>query len=233
LMEARDFLEEGLRRSNADLEGFCHSVVHDLRTHIRSIIAKCRIVQEDYADGLPAVTSAYLGTLIQSALHLGKFVDDLLAFAKLGWEDVQRRDVDVSAMAERLADEIGHVRRHGVAHINVQPGVHADADPTMLEVVLRNLIENSCKFSDKDVTVNVGMAVVSGESVFHVRDDGIGFDMEFAEGLFEPFRRLHSTDAYKGSGIGLANVKRIVERHGGHVWAEGEKGKGANFHFTL
>ena len=229
----RQRLQAELRRSNSDLESFCNSVAHDLRTPIRAIIAKCRIVQEDYTQGLPHETSAYLDTLVKSSVRLGRLVDDLLEFARLGRGNLKRQDVDMSAMATRIAEEVGPGCVHGTARINIQADVHADADPSMLEFVLRNLLENSCKFSETDVNVNVGMAVVNGESVFHVQDDGIGFDMAYAEALFEPFHRLHADDAYTGTGIGLANVKRIVERHGGHVWAESETGKGASFLFTL
>lgn len=233
LEEGQRAFEERLERSNRELQGFCHSVAHDLRSPIRAIVSKCRIVQEDYAPSLPPEAREHLDTLVENGMRLGRLVDDLLAFARLGEGEISREEIDVSALALRLIEEIAPHCHGGHAHFEVQNDVRAHADPTMVEFVLRNLIENSCKYSGRGVQVRFGARDVGGETVYHVRDNGIGFDEQDVDRMFEPFQRLHREDVYQGTGIGLANVRRIVERHDGRVWAEGEPDKGATFYFTL
>jgi PAS domain S-box-containing protein len=230
----RDALERTLISLNNELTGFCHSVAHDLKSPIRAIISKSRIMQETYADSLPQAANDDFDAIVAHGRRLADFVDDLLDYANLGQADVRRENIDVTAMARRLAAEIAPTFHGGDVHIESEDGLRARADPTMLEFVLRNLFENSCKYSLPGVHVHFGMTAANdGEEVFRVQDDGIGFEMEQAARLFEPFHRLHGQRAYVGSGIGLANVKRIVERHGGRVWAESEPGKGSTFYFTL
>jgi len=229
----RDNLDERLRRAHRELEGFCDSISHDLRGPIRAIATRSRIIREDFGGEVAGETKEHLEAMERNCKRLSQIVDDLLSFARLGQSRVVRKDVDVSAMADRLALEIQPHCHEGAACIEVQEGVRASADPTLLEVVLRNLLENACKYSGRDVKIQVGMADSGTSSVYFVQDDGIGFDMQYAEKIFQPFERLHGVSAYEGTGIGLASVRRIVERHGGEVWGESEPGKGATFFFTL
>lgn len=233
LEEQQRAFEERLERSNQELTGFCYSVAHDLRSPIRAIVSKCRIVQEDFAPELPLPARESLNSLVEDGMRLGRFVDDLLSFARLGQGDLKREEVDVSDISRRLAAEIAPHCHDGTAQIEIQDDMMADADPTMLEFVLRNLVENACKYSSPGVRIQIGLQDQNGEPVFYVRDNGIGFDVKYLDRMFEPFQRLHRSDEYKGTGIGLANVRRIIERHGGHVWAESEPGKGSTFFFTL
>jgi PAS domain S-box-containing protein len=232
-ISARKLLEDKLAGANLQLEGFCSSVAHDLHTPIRTIVSMGTMIKQDFAPNLPDEARDYLDTMIKSSRRLSRLVDDLLDFARLGQGELKRQDVDASAMVRELVAEIAPLCQGGTGHIEVQDGIHANADSSMLEFVLRNLIENACKYSRLDVKVRFGMDMVDGKSVYRIHDDGIGFEMRFADKIFEPFQRLHGTEKYAGSGIGLANVRRIVERHGGKVWAESELGKGSTFFFTL
>ena len=233
LEDEREELSLRLKAANVELEGFCQSIAHDLRTPIRAIILRCEFMLDEYKGSLPQGAEAHVDALMRSGVRIGQIVDDLLAFTKLGMDEVVRQDVDASAMARRLWADIVPHRHGGLAQIDVQDGVHAYGDRSMIELVLSNLIENACKYSKADVHIRFGMEVVGGEEVYRVKDDGIGFDMEYADRIFEPFQRLHGVSAYSGTGIGLANVKRIVERHGGRIWADSVPGHGATFSFTL
>lgn len=232
LERERTAFEERLVRSNRELEGFCHSVAHDLRAPIRAIVSRSRFVQEDYADELPQTGRGELESLAQAGLHLSRLVEDLLAFAQLGQGDIERDDVDLSEMTRRIANEILPQCHAGNAHVKIEEGVRALADPSLLELVVRNLIENACKYSNEGVRIEFAAEHRDGEPVYVVRDNGIGFEKADAERVFEPFTRLRN-EAIPGTGIGLANVRRIVERHGGRVWAESEPGQGTTFSFTL
>jgi PAS domain S-box-containing protein len=233
LGKQRDAFREELRLSNLELESFCYFLAHDLHSPIRAIIAHCRIVQEDFSSALPPEARAHLETLVRNGLRLGMLVDDLLKFARLGHGELKRSDIDVSAMVQQLAKDLVPQCHCGNGSIEVQDGVRANADQSLLELVLYNLIENACKYSEPGVTIRFGKDIVEKQPIYHVQDTGIGFEMQYAQKLFEPFQRLHGNAAYKGTGIGLANVKRIVERHGGTVWAESVLGKGSTFFFTL
>jgi PAS domain S-box-containing protein len=231
--EQRRLFEKELRRSNEELEGFSQSVAHDLRTPIRAIVTRCKIMVDDFTPVLPKDVLSSLELLEQRSLKLMRVVDDLLQFSRLGHGSIKRHMVDVSALASRVAAEVVPQSHHRSASFEIQAGMVAEAEPEMLELLLRNLIENSYKYSKPDVHVKVLMDLVKGQQVFEVRDDGVGFDIQHAESIFEPFIRLHREDAVSGTGLGLANVKRIVLRHHGNVWAKSETGKGASFFFTL
>jgi PAS domain S-box-containing protein len=222
-----------LQQANQELETFCYSIAHDLRGPIRGIIGKCRIAQEDYASHLPAEAHDHLDSLCDTSKRLSDLVDDLLEFARLGQHHVKRQDIDVTAVARRVAEEITPYCHSGSAKLVVEEGMQAHADPQLVEFVLHNLLENACKYSTRHVNVHVGSSNIAGDTVFYVKDDGIGFDMDYYDKLFKPFERLHRDPKTDGTGIGLANVKRIVTRHGGRVWATGSPGDGATFFFTL
>ncbi len=231
--DERDDLDERLKRSHLELEGFCHSIAHDLRGPIRSIVARSRLVHDEFSKEVPTGVRTHMDAMSRSAVRLADLVDDLLGFARLGQGEINRQEIDFSAMVLRLASEICPHHHGGKARVKVQANLSAHADKSMLELVLRNLLENSCKYSRPGVNIRVGMDDSSGETVFYIQDDGIGFDMQYVAKIFEPFQRLHGISAYEGTGIGLANVTRIIQRHGGRIWAEAELDKGATFYFTL
>jgi two-component system, OmpR family, sensor kinase len=220
-----------LLAANEQLQGFSYSVAHDLRQNIRTITATGRMALED----LPHADSearAAMEEMVRAGNMLARLVDDLLEFAKLERQAPELEEIDLSAMAMSIAQEVCSRYAHGAGTaIEVQPGMRALGDPTLIRIVLDNLIDNACKYS---AGVSEPRIVIGArDGAFFVADNGAGFDMAFSNKLFRPFERLHRDISIKGTGIGLANVKRIVEKHGGSVWAEGEPGKGATFYFTL
>jgi PAS domain S-box-containing protein len=215
-----------LEAANAEMEGFTYTVAHDLRSPLRAIVATARILLEEAGEGVAPEFRGLLMRQAENAKRLAQLIDDLLSYSRLSKQVVERKPVDVTELAEGVAEAVREERGNPVV---VQPGMRAKADPSLLRLVLFNLIDNASKFSPKGTSVKVGQE----NSTFFVRDEGVGFDMVHAHKLFEPFERLVRQDEFAGTGIGLANVKRIVERHGGTVWAESSPGKGATFWFTL
>ena len=222
-----------LMESNKELEAFAYTVAHDLRSPLRSINAFTRIVLEEGGPALEPEHRGYLGRVLRGTLRMGQLIDGLLALARLRRDDVRREPVDLTDMARRIAADLQLAESGRRAEIRVADGLRAEGDPRLLEVVLRNLVENAWKFSrDREMAViEVGRAPDGG--AFFVRDNGAGFAPADAERLFSPFTRLHDGARFEGTGIGLATVRRIVERHGGRAWAEGTPDRGATVHFTL
>lgn len=218
---------EELARANRDLDEFAHSVAHDLRSPLRTIVATSRGLLEDLEDRLRDEERSALDRQSRAALRLSRIVDDLLGFAKLARAEPCRTAFDLTGLARRIGEDVAS-RRPG-CQILVAEGLRAEGDPSLIGYALTNLIDNACKFSP-----NGGQVTVGEESgVFFVRDQGVGFDMAYAGRLFTAFERLVGQSQFEGTGIGLANVKRIVEKHGGRVWAESAPGQGATFFFTL
>jgi PAS domain S-box-containing protein len=221
-----------LLATNEQLQGFTYSVAHDLRQQIRGINANASILLLDLKDGLGPESRRILERLVGSSKQLGALVDDLLTYARLGKQAPTRQSLDLSALAEEVATVVIERGVCGAGtQFRIEPGLTASGDASMLRLVLENLLDNACKYSAEREAplVEVGR---DGEAFF-VRDNGIGFEMRFASKLFQPFERLHVEGRYSGTGIGLANVRRIVEKHGGRVWAESEVDEGATFYFTL
>ncbi|CAN5487177.1 hypothetical protein BH11ARM2_BH11ARM2_08010 [soil metagenome] len=212
-----------LQAAVKEAEGFNYSISHDLRAPIRAIASTSSILLEDLGPTLSAEDRNLLERQLFNAKRLGTLIDELLRLSRYARVEVKRQPLDMTEMALSVAEEIG-----GDCHVEVQEGMTAEGDPGLVRTVLRNLIGNACKFSSEgDVWVG------QEGKAFFVRDEGIGFDMVYAPKLFLPFERLVSEAEFPGTGIGLANVKRIVERHGGKVWAEAEPRRGATFSFTL
>lgn len=221
-----------LAASNAELEAFSYSISHDLRAPLRAIDGFTRVLVEEHADELSPEAQRYLRLVQDGATRMGELVDGLLRFSRLGRQELERIRVDAAAIARAaLAD----VRGAGAALVAIGELGPVDADPRLLRQVFANLIGNALKFTAgrPDARVEVGTVECLGQRAFFVRDEGVGFDMRYADRLFEVFQRLHRAEDYEGTGIGLALVRRIVERHGGRVWAEATEGKGATFFFTI
>ena len=221
-----------LRLANEQLEAFSYSVSHDLRAPLRAIdgYANLVLLQPDVV--LPGPAGERLHKVSASARQMARLIDALLAFSRLARQAVQRRRVDVGALAAACAEELRGEHTAAV-QIGALPAAHAD--PELLRQVLANLIGNALKYSARAAAprVEVGALAQAGETVYFVRDNGVGFDMQHAGKLFGVFQRLHADEGYEGTGVGLAIVQRIVQRHGGRVWVEAEPGKGATFYFTL
>jgi PAS domain S-box-containing protein len=221
----------GLRQSNEDLERFSYSVSHDLRSPLRSIVASARILKEEQAARLPPDAINLLDRQANAALRMAQLIDDLLEFSRLGRSEVARQNVDVSQVARTVVQELG-VDPHK-SEIEIESNLRANADPRFVAVVLQNLIENALKYGKPDERAHVRVGFDQAKGAFYVRDNGNGFDPVYHERIFEPFERLQPDDKIEGTGIGLANVRQSIQRHGGRVWAESAVGEGATFYFTL
>ena len=238
-------LAEALDRSNKELEAFSYSISHDLRAPFRHIAGFAELLQKRAQanpggpGAPPAVdetSTRYINTIAESAKYAGALVDSLLSFTQIGRAPLQQEEVDLGALVSRARAEMEAEAAGGRVEWDVGDLPVVRGDPTMLQTAVRNLLNNAVKYSrGRDpAKVAVGWRPgEAGEAVVSVRDNGVGFDMRYAPKLFGVFQRLHRQDEFPGTGIGLANVKRIVERHGGRVWAEGEVGQGATFYFTL
>jgi signal transduction histidine kinase len=223
-----------LEAVNQELDAFSFSVAHDLRSPLRSIDGFSRAVLEDCADQLDDHGKKYLGHVRKSAQQMTRLIDDLLLLSRVTRSELCRQRVDLSALARSIAARLELTGDRRVELV-VQDGLVAQGDATLLGVVLANLIGNAWKFTARRpvARIEVGAQASGPPLVYFVRDDGAGFDMAYAKKLFGVFQRLHSVQEFEGTGIGLATVQRVVRRHGGRVWAEGEVDKGATFYFTL
>jgi light-regulated signal transduction histidine kinase (bacteriophytochrome) len=221
--------------ANRELEAFSYSVAHDLRAPLRGVDGFSQALLEDYADKLDDEGQQYLRHLRQSAQQMGRLIDDLLALSRVTRGELVREPVDLSALAQDVIRQLQKAERDRRVEVVVEAGISAEGDARLLRIALENLLGNAWKFTAKSAAprIEVGMASGDGDRTYFVRDNGAGFDMAYASKLFGVFQRLHSTDEFEGTGIGLATVQRIINRHGGRIWATGEVGRGATFSFTL
>jgi two-component system, NtrC family, sensor kinase len=235
LAETRAALVEELEQKNNELEAFSYSVSHDLRAPLRSIDGFSKALLEDHAAQLDARGQDYLRRVRRATQRMGELIDDLLQLSRVGRADLRLRRVDLSSLARTVAAEIRRATPDRQAQFLIPDGVVADVDRGLLQVVFDNLLGNAWKFTAPaaQAIIEFGVEERDGVSRYFVRDNGVGFDMAYASKLFAPFQRLHSEIEFSGTGIGLATVRRIVERHGGRVWAEGAIDKGATVFWTL
>ncbi|MBS1136696.1 MAG: hypothetical protein H6R11_650, partial [Proteobacteria bacterium] len=202
---------------------------------LRGIDGFSQILLDDYGDKLDEQGRDYLGRVRRAAQRLGALIDDLLELSRVARHEMTRNTVDLGGIAREVLDELQKSEPERRVDVRIHPTCPAVGDPQLLRVVLENLLGNAWKYTRKmdDACVEFGCQDQNGDCVFYVRDNGAGFDMTFADRLFSPFQRLHTSDEFEGSGIGLASVARVVRRHGGLVWAESAVGDGATFSFTL
>jgi light-regulated signal transduction histidine kinase (bacteriophytochrome) len=221
--------------ANKELEAFSYSVAHDLRAPLRSIDGFSQALIEDCADSLPEDGKVYLGHVRESAQYMAQLIDGLLSLSRLGRAEIHRARIDLVPIARTVFERLR--RDHPVRSVEftIPAEIRAVGDARLLEIVFENLIGNAWKFTGKNATahIEVGELIQGGRQVVFIRDDGAGFDMAYAAKLFAVFQRLHTPREFEGTGIGLANVERIIRRHGGRIWGEGDVGHGATFYFTL
>jgi signal transduction histidine kinase len=231
----RERAETALRLSNKELEAFSYSVAHDLRAPLRGINGLSKVLMEDYGDRLNDEARDYLDRIAAGAQRMGTLIDALLSLARVTRTELHRETVDVSRLAEAVVHQLRQNQPDRVVEFVNEPGVEAHADPALLRAVLENLLGNAWKFTGKRERAQIafGWELMGSVQVYYVRDNGAGFDMAYAEKLFAPFQRLHTSVEFVGTGVGLATVQRIVNRHGGRIWADGVVGEGATFRFTL
>jgi len=234
LAETRAALVEELQRKNRELEAFSYSVSHDLRAPLRSIEGFSRALLADAA-ALDSGMHDYLTRIGAAATRMGELIEDLLELARVGQTEMRRGPVDLAALAREVVAELRRREPHRGVDAVVPEALPVDGDRRLLKVVLENLLGNAWKFTGRAARpcVEVGRRDGPDGPIYFVADNGAGFDMTYAEKLFRPFQRLHSASEFQGTGVGLATVARIVERHGGHIWAQGIVGAGARFEFTV
>lgn len=226
--------EEELERLNKELEAFNYTVSHDLRAPLRAIEQFALIILEDHSGSFDEETARLLHIVIQNAEHMRDLIEGLLSFSRLGREELRVAEVDMTRLAEEAFAEALAANPDAAVRFKCERLPVAVGDRLLLHQVLANLLSNAVKFSagTGSPVITVTGSFSGKENVYEVRDNGAGFDMKYADKLFKVFQRLHGEE-YEGTGIGLANVQRIVSRHGGRVWAEGKPGQGATFFFTL
>jgi len=230
-MKAKDDIEA----ANKELEAFSYSVSHDLRAPLRGIDGWSLALLEDYKDKIDEQGRQYIDLVRSETQIMGRLIDDLLTFSRQNRSEMNQQPLDVTAMSHTIISRLQQQNPAFQADFIIQPGLRALGDAGLIEIALKNLLENAAKFSSKisNAIVELGQVEKEGKKTFFVRDNGVGFDMAYAQKLFGVFRRLHKSSEFPGTGIGLASVQRIINRHGGRIWAEAKVNQGATFFFTL
>jgi signal transduction histidine kinase len=218
-----------------ELDSFSHSVSHDLRAPLRVVDGFANIVLEDYGEHLDELGREHLKRIVAAGQRMNAMIDTLLSLSRMTSREIDCERVDLSRLARELADELRAPAPARTTDFVLAERLVVEGDPTLLRLVLQNLMGNAWKFSGKvaQPRVEVGSRDENGRTVYLVRDNGTGFDMRFAEKMFGLFQRFHSSNEFPGTGVGLATVQRIVRKHGGRIWADSQPGQGATFYFTL
>jgi signal transduction histidine kinase len=237
---------EQLEALNRELEAFTHSVSHDLRAPLRALIGFSRILLEEHSEGLGKEGGECAGRISAAAERMEALIEDLLRLSRITRAEMRREPVDLSGLAERIAEELHQTEPGRAVEFAINPGLSAYGDPALLQVALQNLLGNAWKYTANHERARIELGGAANAAlddpdphlevnapVYYVRDDGAGFDMAFAGKLFAPFQRLHNPSEFPGTGVGLATVQRIIHRHSGRIWARGEPEKGATFYFYL
>jgi len=224
-----------LRLANSELEAFTYSASHDLRAPLRRIDGFSSLLEEDFAGQLPAEGKEHLGRIRAGCRQMAQVIDSLLKLSRVMRQELDCREVDLSALAGEIMAGLRDTEPLRKVEFRAEPGLKAEGDKVLLGEVMENLLNNAWKFTGRTAAavIEFGSLPRDGETVYFVRDNGKGFDMKYAGKLFQPFQRLHSPADFQGTGIGLTTVQRIIERHGGRIWAESAEDKGAAFYFTL
>ncbi len=227
--------EGELARANKDLENFSYSVSHDLRAPLRSMVGFSQALLEDYNDKIDSVGQSYLRRIKDAAIKMGQLIDGLLNISKVGRKILIVKNVNLSALAEEVVNDLRNIEPNRQVEIFIFPNIFAQGDPVLLRAVLTNLFSNAWKFTSRRTVAKIEFSkrTIGERTIYFVKDNGAGFDMNFSNKLFGVFQRLHTTAEFEGSGIGLATVQRIIQRHGGSIWAEAGLNVGATFSFTL
>ncbi|HEX4046199.1 MAG TPA: ATP-binding protein [Elusimicrobiota bacterium] len=231
--EAR--MAEEVKRANAELEAFSYSVAHDLRAPLRAVDGFSQALLAGYSDKMDEQAKHYLARLRENSLRMGQLINDLLSLSRVTRGELRREDFDLADLARQAAARLRRSQPDREVEFVIPPSLPVNGDPSLMLAALENLLGNAWKYTSRkgSARIELGLERRDGTDVYFVRDDGAGFDMAFSAKLFKPFSRLHSPGEFEGTGIGLATVQRIVERHGGRIWGEGRVGAGATFYFTL
>lgn len=238
LIEVQRQLElanENLRAANQELESFAHTVSHDLRSPLNGVIGFADLLKTGYSDVLDDDAKEYIDWILKSAGNMSQLIDDLLQFSRSARSEIIPAEVNLSFIASEIIKDLCVSVFHAKYKVSIQENIVVNADPKMMRVVFNNLLGNALKYSQntEHPEIEVGMKELNEKRIIYIRDNGAGFDMNKAQNLFQPFIRMHSNSEFKGTGVGLSTVKRIIERHGGAIWFESAPGQGAVFYFTL
>jgi len=242
LLRANAELEQRVRdyaakaeAATKELEGFCYSVSHDLRAPLRSVDGFTHALIESSHDKLDTIEREYLQRVRAASHRMGRLIDDLLHLSRVGRREMRVQETNLSDLAVSVSRELQTSEPSRHVDFVISPELYGKGDERLLKIVLENLLGNAWKFTAKTqgARIEFGRGVKNGIEAFYVRDNGAGFDMTYADKLFTPFARLHGASEFPGSGIGLAVVQRIINRHGGRLWAEGEPNRGATLWFAL
>jgi light-regulated signal transduction histidine kinase (bacteriophytochrome) len=238
LLQSQGQLEALIARleyANSELESFAYSVSHDLRSPLRAIAGFSSILNRDFRHTLSNEASELLDRVIQNTSRMGRLIDDLLAFSRVGRHELRLTSVDMNRMVQETIDELSPEIGERQVDWSVDNLPPASADPALIRQVWINLLNNAVKYTSQAPRAQIALGCEESmtETVYSVQDNGIGFDMRYADRIFGVFQRLHHEDDFPGTGIGLAIVQRIIQRHGGRVWAESEVGRGSTFYFSL
>lgn len=228
-------LNEELKSTNKELDSFARTVSHDLRSPLNGILGFAELIKESYGDVLNDEGRKYIDWILQSGKGMSELIEKLLEFSRTKDVEISPQEVNLSELANEVVEGLQKSPGSGNYDIRIQQDMLANADPALMKIVLSNLLGNAFKYSSNTESPIIVFASGhdSGKDFFYVQDNGVGFDMEKAEKLLEPFTRLHSGKEYSGSGVGLSTVNRIIERHGGELWFESKPGQGSVFYFTL
>lgn len=223
-----------LEHKNHELESFSYAVSHDLRAPLRRVEGFARALEET-GEVSSNIGRRFLGNIRASIVQMGELIDDVIHLARVTSAELRDQEVDLSAVARVALEGMRQAEPERQVTTAIRPGILVRGDGRLLRIALENLLQNAWKFTGKraDAHIEFGAHRDHGEPTYFVQDNGVGFDMEFAGRLFGPFQRLHRSDEFPGTGIGLATVRRVIHRHGGRVWAEAKPGEGARFSFTL
>lgn len=238
ITELNDILKKQVNQlasTNRELEAFSYSVSHDLRAPLRALDGISLALLEDYADKLDATAQDYLNRIRTAAQAMGELIDHLLTLSRLSRTEMHTMEVDLSLMGCQVAEEIRQQDPARRVEFAIKDSMTDIADPQLLRVAITNLLSNAWKFTSKreKARIEFGVQDQEGERVYFVKDNGAGFNQAYSDNLFKPFQRLHGISEFPGTGIGLATVNRVINRHGGRIWAEGNVDAGATFYFTL
>jgi light-regulated signal transduction histidine kinase (bacteriophytochrome) len=234
-MTDRHLAEEKVIAINNELEAFTYSVSHDLRAPLRSIDGYSKILQEDYGNKMDGESNRILDIIRNNARRMGQLIDDLLDFSRLGRKELEKSTVNMNSLVTNVKQELLAQERDRNIQFTINRLDEVDGDARMMRQVWINLISNAIKYSRKQqlATIEIGSTAETDRVTYFIRDNGVGFDMKYADKLFGVFQRLHKMQEFEGTGVGLALVHRIVSRHGGKVWAEARVNQGATFFFFI
>jgi hypothetical protein len=224
-----------LEAAQKELETFSYSISHDLRAPLRHIDGFSKALLDDHAEALNEEGREYLARIGRAAQKMSFLIDDLQKLGRVTRQEMQRQPVNLSTLAQVVLLELKHAEPTRKVEFAIQEGVTGEGDPRLVRVLFETVLGNAWKFTAPNEAGRIEFGAVEreGRTVYFVRDNGVGFDMEYADKLFGVFQRLHRADEFEGCGVGLAIAQRVVQRHGGRIWAESEVGRGATFHFTL